>query len=395
MRALVAFFFALAAAVAVGVFLSRHAGYVLVSYGTTQVEFTLFVFLLIYAALLFLGALFAGTVKRVVTAPARLQRARSARAARRAERLLGYGLVALAEGRLARAERALAAAATGPVLLPALLAAARTADLAGAPDRRDEYLRRASEARPQAAAAVLLEQTGFDLAHGNSERALAALERLRAARGRHPFALRDLARLRAARGDHAEVLALLPELEGSEAVDADELDRLAAAALLGADTEDPEPANLWRRIPRDLRERPALRRAAARLFARAGDSRRAAGLLVRNLDAGADAESARDYAQLAAVPAATRLHHFEGWLDRHGNDPALLREAGRVALELRLWGQARSYLDEARRRGEADLETGLLSGRVAEREGRSADALAAYRSGLEAAIRPGPAGHAG
>lgn len=393
MRALIAFFLALAAAVAVGVFLSRHSGYVLISYGTTQVEFTLFVFLLIYLAALFLCTVCVGTVRRIVSAPKRLARLRDARATSRAERMLMVGLTSLAEGRLGQAERALAVAARGPLLLPALLAAARAADLADARERRDEYLRRAYEASPKAASAVLLEQAALDLARGDSERALAALKKVRHGRGTHPFALRDLVRVHASLGDHAEVLKLLPALEGSAVLPAEEIERLAAAALegLGAREHDAEAA--WKLVPRKLRERPAVRRAGARLYAAANNPRRAADLLAQNLDAGVDADSARDYAELTAIPASERLHRFESWLDRHSNDPLLLREAGRVALELRLWGQARSYLEEARRRGGADLETGLLSGRAAEEEGRNAEALAAYRSGLEAASRPASPGH--
>ena len=57
MRTLIAIIGAVIAAVVIGVLLSYQPGYVLIAYGTMRIEFTLFVFLLIYVAALVIGAL--------------------------------------------------------------------------------------------------------------------------------------------------------------------------------------------------------------------------------------------------------------------------------------------------------------------------------------------------
>lgn len=385
MKALAAFVVAIVAAVVVGVLLSREPGYVLVAYGTTRVEFTLFVFLLIYIACLLLGAGAWSLARRVRGLPKHLRRGRERRAARRAERMYATGLVALAEGRLPVAERALEYAARGALTLPALLAAARAADNAGEPERRDRYLRRAWETYPKAAPAVLLTQAELDLARNDYERALATLQKLRGGRGAHPLAVRDLARVYAALKEHEKLLALLPELAGSGAMPAPELEALTVAAVHGAlSAGKPECMALVRRLPGSLRELPAVRRAAAAGCAAAGDARQAAALLSRNVEEKYDPDSVAAYAALSETPAAERLHALEGWLARYGDEPALLAAAGRVALELKLWGQARSYLEQARH-ASAGPGAALLAGRIAEQEGREGDALAIYREGLEAA----------
>ncbi len=395
MKALAAFVFAIVAAVVVGVLLSREPGYVLVAYGTTRVEFTLFIFLLIYFAALILGGLGWNLIRRLRGVPAGMRRRREMRAYRRAERMFTSGIEALAEGRLAAAERALEYAAYGALTLPALLAAARAADNAGAAERRDRYLQRAWEEYPKAAPAVLLTQAQLDFDKGDYERALAALQRLRSGRGAHPQAVRNLARVYAALNEHGKLIDLLPELLREEVLPEAELEQLAAEAARGElSTGKVDAATLWRRLPSHIRDLTPVRRALASGYAAAGDERRAGELLTRNLTSSYDAESVTQYAALGSIEASVRMHSLETWLDRYGDRAALLREAGRVALELQLWGQARSYLEQARQTS-ADTQAALLAGQIAERENRQKDALAIYREGLAAAARREPGGGTG
>lgn len=388
MIVLAAFIVAVMVAVAVGILLSREPGYVLVSYGTTQVEFTLFVFILIYIAALLVGWGLGALARRFMNVRTGLRARRERRETRRAERLFTSGVAALAEGRFQAAERALERSARGPLTLPALIAAARAADLAGARERRDAYLRRADEASPRARSAVLFTQADLDLAHGDYERALAVLKRLQAESGEHPRALRDLARVYEALREYDALLGLLPELERKAKMPPAEIERLATVALAGAlEAASADPDALRKRLPRNLRDSPVLRCLLARAWAGKGNPKRAAELLAHNLDEGCDAESVRAYAALSDIPTSERLRRIESWLRRYHDDPALHKEAGRIALEMRLWGQARNHLEAARLAGR-DPEAALLAGRTAEQEGRQADAIAAYRSGLEAVAKP-------
>ncbi|MDN5864513.1 MAG: hypothetical protein L0I62_04770 [Gammaproteobacteria bacterium] len=389
MITLVAFIIAVIAAVVVGILLSSKPGFVLIAYGTTQVEFTLFIFILIYLAAILLGWGLWALLRGFLGTPKRLRERRDRRSMRRAEQLFTRGTIALAEGRSQKAERALDRAAHGPLAFVALIAAAHAADLDNARDRRDVYFRRALEVEPKAASVVLLAQSDLDLRHGYHEHALAALKRLRAERGEHPRALTNLARAYESLHEYRALLELLPELERKTQLPVDETERMTRAALRGALAHaDADPEEFAGLLPRKLRDQRDIRRIFAHAWVRRDQPDRAAKLLIRNLEDGYDPLSARDYAALDAIPATDRLRRIEGWLRRYPQNASLAKEAGRLALELRLWGQARHHLEASRRLDPNDTEAALLAGRAAEQEGRQADAIAAYRAGLEAAARP-------
>ncbi|MGH8161538.1 MAG: heme biosynthesis HemY N-terminal domain-containing protein [Gammaproteobacteria bacterium] len=386
MITLAAFIIAVIAAVVVGILLSRAPGFVLIAYGTTQVEFTLFIFILIYLAALLVGWGVWTLLRRTLAVPGHLHERRSRRALRKAEQAFTRGTVALAEGRAQAAEDALADAARGPLAFPALIAAAHAADLANARDRRDEYFRRALKAQPKAAPVVLLTQSDLDLARGDYERALAALVRLRDERGEHPRALVNLAHTYLALHEYRSLLGLLPELERKSRLAPADIEKLAEAGAAGAlSYADSDPEAIRKLLPKNFRERAPMRRLLARTWARKGDVNRAAALLASNLESECDAESVHDYAALEAIPAAERLQRIEAWRRRYPNAAPLAKEAGRLALEQRLWGQARRYFEDALRANANDPEAALLAGRVAEEEGRQDEATAAYRAGLETA----------
>jgi|GEM_PF-1529058 len=385
---LVAVIGAVVAAVVIGVLLSYQPGYVMIAYGTTRIEFTLFVFLLFNVAALFIGGGLWWLIRRFLGTRQRWRRHLGARAERRAAVQYTRGVVALAQGRLQIAERALEQAAHGVLALPALLAAAHAADSAGSRDRRDTYLQRAADTDPKASPAVLITQARLDLAQGDYERALAALQALRREGGRHPVAERDLARVYAALGDHDKLLDLLPALVSQPTGNIAQLEQWAAAAVAGVTAGGKTgPAAALRRVPSALRNSPGVRRAAAAAHARAGEFDAAAAQLERTVKADYDAASVHDYACLTAVPAASRLRTIEHWLARYGEKDALLKAAGRVASELELWGRARGYLGKLQARA-PDPETALLLGEIAEREGRESDARTTYREGLELAAHP-------
>lgn len=395
MITLAAFIIAVIAAVVIGILLSSQPGFVLITYGTTQVEFTLFIFIIIYLGAILIGWGLWALLRRFIGTPRRFRALRRRRGMRQAEKLFTRGTIALAEGQARKAERDLERAAHGPLAFAALVAAAHAADLANARERRDAYYRRALKVQPKAASVILLTQSDLDLARGDYEHALASLKRLRAEHGEHPRALVNLARVHESLHEYRAVLRLVPELERKTRLDNDAIERMAQAALRGAlKHADTDPDELRSLLPRKLRDHRDIRRILAAGFAAKDQSERAAKLLIHNIDADYDAASVAAYAALDELPAAQRLRRIEGWLQRYPTGAALAKEAGRLALELKLWGQARRHLEAAHKADPGDTETALLAGRTAEGEGRQGDALAAYRSGLEASVRADTSGDA-
>jgi HemY protein len=147
---------------------------------------------------------------------------------------ISRGFIDLLEGRWQRAEKRLAAhldAEGGAVL--ACLGAARAAHEQGAEQRRDDYLRRASELAPKAEVALALVQAELQIAASRYSEARATLDRLRAMVPRNTVVLAQLVRLCAEQRDWEALLALLPAARRRKAVEEARLERLERRAWLG------------------------------------------------------------------------------------------------------------------------------------------------------------------
>ena len=97
----------------------------------------------------------------------------------KARRQLNQGLIDLAEGRFEQAENHLMRLVDfSESPLVHYLAAARAAQLQGKHDARDNYLKAAHEANPDAGLAIGVTQAELQLAHLQTEQALATLTHL-------------------------------------------------------------------------------------------------------------------------------------------------------------------------------------------------------------------------
>ena len=170
---------ALAGAIALGLMLASDRGLVRIFYGGDVVEMTLATF--IGAAILFLALLWLLKVLLIAiwTAPARLRAAARRRRLARGREAQMNGLIQIAEGHWDRGERLLIKhAEDAETPLVNYLAAARAAQLLGADERRDIYLKAAYESTPEATKAVLLTQADLQMSHRQYEHALATLKRI-------------------------------------------------------------------------------------------------------------------------------------------------------------------------------------------------------------------------
>src|SRR5262249_52068369 len=144
---------------------------------------------------------------------------------------LASGLISLTEGDWPRSERLLTRGIAGTdAPLVNYLLAARAAQLQGATERRDEWLKLAHDESPDGQTAVLLTQAELQLASGELDAALAPLKRVEQLRPDHAGALGLLARAHRARNEPAELVALLPRL-GRARLAPEERDAIAEQAL--------------------------------------------------------------------------------------------------------------------------------------------------------------------
>ena len=362
-------------------------GYALLAFGRTSVEMSLGT-LLVLVLITFFGLYLLTTFTvKLWTFPRRLREALARKRERRARRATTRGLIDFAEGRWAMSEKNLMRhAADSEMPLITYIAAARAAQLQGAHERRDAYLRRAFEQIPEAHVAVLLTQAELQIAHRQHEQALATLRRLQEVDPDHAFGLKLLANLYRKLGDWEALRALLPKLRDNPELsrkDVDKFESRAVAALLDRlDTKHggPSAAVLWDGLPRRLRSDPDLVRAYARALIRSGEGVKAEEVLRDAIKETWDEELLALYGLAIGEDPKRQLARVEDWLAERGENAALLLTAGRLCVVAKLWGKARGYFESSivlSGRPEAYEELGKLLRSLDDPE-----ALRAYSDGL-------------
>ncbi|MGH8278048.1 MAG: heme biosynthesis HemY N-terminal domain-containing protein [Gammaproteobacteria bacterium] len=345
---------ALILAVIVAALVHSGTGYVLLSWRDTSVEMA-FTTLAVLILIVFFGLYVLTTlVVKLWAFPRRMRTALERRRELRARRSAIRGLIDLAEGRWAESEHNLVRhARDSKVPLVTYIAAARAAQMQGAHERRDAYLRRAAEREPAAQLAVLVTQAELQIAHKQYEHALATLRHLRELDTRHAHGLHLLARVYVKLGDWKALKELVPELRDQHAMPRRRIDRLECRALAML-LERVEPAGglaeihaLWNGLPRRLRVDPVAAGAYARALLRCDDSKAAEAVLREALKSHWDDELVRLYGEALSDDRVRQLARVETWLGDKGESAALLLTAGRLCVAARLWGKARSYLESS------------------------------------------------
>ena len=325
-------------------FLAADPGYVLISFQGWAVEMTIPILL----ALLVLLLVLAGIARRIRQAP-RLVAERAAKAgARRSGRRVARGLVALAAGQLARAERLLAKAAArsrrrccntwrppGWRMLRATASAA-TVGFAG------------EKAQPEARDAIFLERAELHFRAGELAAAMGYLGGILEREPRHLQALRLAIPLHLQREEWAEAARRLKPLRkhGQTAVaDAAKWTVAAYCGLLGGAEDARRVQRLLGEVPRELRAENRLGLAFARALMRHGAHDLAEQDIRRRLTAEWNSELAGAYGELKPRDIAAAIGHAESWLADHPDDGSLLLALGRLCRKAQLWGKARSYLE--------------------------------------------------
>lgn len=324
-------------------------------------------------------------IRKIIVAPRRLGEAAGRYRSARSGKKLTRGMIAVAEGNLARGEKLLArAASTSDSPLFNYLQAARAAHLQHLDERRDEWLRLAYKETPEAANAVLLTQAEFQIDRGHHEQALATLRRLEEDTKDHAHALALMARLYYELEDWQALNELLPRLRKTSQVPAKTLDKWTSRVHKetldkAADAEVLDHG--WKNVPRNLKSDVTLLESYFRGLMRAGLHDRAEKELAAALKKDWQPALVALFGLVEATDTTRQLKKAEAWLKNRGEDPDLILTAARLCLRNELWGKARSYLETVislRPTPEAYSEYGALLTQM----GEANAAADAYRDGL-------------
>jgi HemY protein len=129
--------------------------------------------------------------------------------------------------------------------------------------------------------------------------------------------------------------------------------------------------------------------AAARRAAALGEAELGRELIERSLGAEWNAALVALYGDIDKFEASkrqaearARIERAERWLREHAEDSVLLATLGRLCMAAELWGKAQNYLEASLSFGPSRAAH-LELARLAEREGRAAEAQKHFRSAGE------------
>jgi len=367
-RAFLLLLFALLAAGALAWLVRADAGYVLLQYGHTRVETTLWFGLLLLFALLLLMLLFARLWRGVSGLWRRVRGQPAGSAGHMSRDRTAQGLRAYFEGDWDRAARLLArGAGRSPYPLANHLLAARAAAARGDATLAEGFLALAAEL-PDAAAAVRVERARVQVQLGNAAAAVAALGDGSTSAAARELLLQSLARI----GDWERVSALLPDARRERLLPEAALDEFEERAFLArpATADAAALRQRWDALPQSLRRKTSLLLRHARALSAAGAGAEALELLEGAIAREWSAELVEALGQVTVSDVNKAFARAEKLLASHREDPVALLALGRRAAAAKLWGKARDYLEASHARA-ARPDTAELLARVREHTGSS------------------------
>ncbi len=377
------------------VVLRDNPGYVLIEIAGYQAETTLAALVMILV-LLIVGLAFSVRLLRgLFIAPQRMAAAMQERRVKRGRDQFEKGLLALRSERWQSAELALLkyiSDAPSPAL--SYIAAAEAAHHQGARQRRDEYLALASEQGEGVGPAVEMARARWASESGDWTTGLQALDAAKQQRGHSAQAVQALRlEMLQAAGNWRAVSEEMPQSLGAlPRPELDAINRRAELELLreaAASGELDRLRSRWQALPKPLRSDAEVLRIYSRGLHHMGADAEALRLIIAHLKHAWDVELAEIFGQLHSDDSIAKLAAVEQWVNRYGEKPELLLIAGRLCIDNRLWGRARSYL-EACKRLQPGAQVALELGRLKLQEQDESGALEAYREGLEMAVAPAP-----
>ena len=345
---------ALAGGTLVGQAIKKDPGYVLLAYGNTTVEMSIWVALAILTVSAGVGYVTLRLIGRLLDSPEGIGRLWARLRGRSARDATQKGFMELRMGRYEAALKHLTSAAPrSDIAFINYLSAAEAANALGRGNQRDELLVKALETAPGSELAIGLAEARMQFDNGQLEACAETLRALRKQKAKDKELIMLSCQVCQALGRIEELIDLLPlakKFQVMPAVDCAALELEAYSLSLKQAVEDAEPANkpnqwplalktTWAAIPKSLQLEPGLIKILIQGLMKANASELAVKELEKALKKSSNPDLLDFYAGLADADISARI----AFLDKLGRDM-----------------QPRNQLDEARARlayQAGDLET--------------------------------------
>jgi len=394
MRWLIYGLVALTAAVFFAIFTKDNPGYVMLAYNEWSIEMSAVLLAVLLTALfvaLYYTIRFLLGLKAI---PGRTLGWQATRKGTKAHEGLSRGLLTLAEGKWAEAEKILIKIAPNsktPVLI--YLGAARAAHGLGAMKKRDAFLLEAKKiAREQkypkvVDVAIGITQAELLFLQGQYEQSLVVLRELRNVAPKNKHILLLLVKANKKLDNWERIRDLLPEISKQKIMTYDEMYELSSKChymlLIEAGHSDDvgDVLNVWERVPKDQRAEKKFILTFCQLLIEKNNTGPAESLLKNAVNKSWDTDLVYMYGLVNGTNAASQLSYAESWIVGHDTDPDLMLTLGRLCLRNQLWGKAIEFLEICINH-HGRPEAYYILARLLERMGEKDRALALFLQGL-------------
>ena len=391
-RWLLFFVITLLVGLGIGSLAGQDSGYVLLSWGPYSLETSIWFFVLLLGVMVFLLYLLMRLSLVMLGSDWRFNEWRRLRRTGMARKQTTRGLLCLAQGQWAKAERLLTRSAESTDMpLINYLAAARAAYEQGKHDTTDELLKAANKSTRGAELAVGISHAQLLLSRGQKEQALAVLVSLRDRYPRHTYLLKLLVRLYQDLQDWVALHEMLPILTKAGKVPQERLRELeekvylqllerAARSHQGKDTSA-ALKKLYHSMPRHCRYSQPILLQYGRLLHQYQDDELAEAELRHGLKNVWHDDLILLYGSLQLADSSQQLLFAEQQLTARPNDPVLLLVLARLSVRAGKAVKAQDYLQTGLRlRSMPELQSELAGLLMA--DGRHQEACELYRLAL-------------
>ena len=368
-------------------------GYALLGIGHWSIETSLVVFAVTQIISFYAFYVFFRSIGYLIRLPGRLKaKGRNVKFNRSQEALIA-GLVDSAEGNWERAENVLIkhVSHSGAPLLH-YLTAARAAQSRGAFDKRDEYLKKATDHSPDSSVLIGLTHAELSLSGNQFEQALETLTRLHAIDPTHANVLKLMHQTYQSLGDWQGLRALLPSLHTNQVLMENEVRELEIEAFKQLFQQSvlagnlPEIQQLWLETPPFIKNIASIASLYYAAMINAGLGTQMEDELANTLANVWDDTLVVLYGSIESKNINNQLEVAEKWAYLHPENPILLALIGKLAIKASDHFKAESYLAKSIS-AEPTVQAYQLLGDLLFAQDDKDNAMACYKNGIELASK--------
>ena len=376
----------------IGPLIKDIPGFVVIALGDYTVQTRLWQAIVMVIVLMLVFILGYHLIAKLWNSAGRIKNWKGGRRWKKSRQKTINGMIALAEGDWIKAEKWLTSAIPdSDTQLINYLAAAQAAQAQKADGRRDDYLRQAHSAEPNAEIAIGLTQAQLQLNHGQYEQALATLTHLQNLAPKHGHVLFLLQKLYRHLGDWQRFLDIVPLLKKFATLSVTDIDLFQLIAWQKLLIRDAARGgvealhSLWMTIPKSLSKEVVLINCYAELLITYGAHLEAEKLLRKGIGKLKDERLLSLYGKVRADDPSKQFIFVEGLQKNFVGSSIWLLTAGRLCINNELWGKAKTYLEQSialMPRSETYQYLALALEALGEKEA----VIDCYRQGLKDAI---------